>query len=157
VNGASTPDVLRIDEQGRVIESVIARKRKALVVGVSGVCETDVEDPDAQALGRGRLAELAEIAIRLEKLESVPWDVGFACDNERTWVVQARPATGNGYPEGGDADTVWSSVNVGEALPGVATPFTWSVAKAFSETGFRTAFATLGCRAPKNAQLVGNV
>ena len=47
--------------------------------------------------------------------------------------MQARPATGHGYPEGGDAVTVWSNVNVGEALPGVATPFTWSVAGAFSE------------------------
>ena len=46
------------------------------------------------------------------------WDVEFACDAERTWVVQARPATGRGFPEGGDADTVWSNVNVGEALPG---------------------------------------
>ena len=85
------------------------------------------------------------------------WDVEFACDEERTWVVQARPATGRGFPEGGDADTVWSNVNVGEALPGVATPFTWSVAGAFSEAGFRRAFAALGCRVPKNARLVGNV
>ena len=46
---------------------------------------------------------------------------------------------------------------MGEALPGVATPFTWSVAGAFSEAGFRSAFAALGCRVPKNARLVGNV
>ena len=71
--------------------------------------------------------------------------------------MQARPATGRGFPEGGDADTVWSNVNVGEALPGVATPFTWSVAGAFSEAGFRRAFAALGCRVPKHARLVGNV
>ncbi len=76
---------------------------------------------------------------------------------DRTWIVQARPATGQGFPDGGDADTVWSNVNVGEALPGAATPFTWSVAGAFSEAGFRRAFAALGCRVPKNARLVGNV
>jgi rifampicin phosphotransferase len=52
---------------------------------------------------------------------------------------------------------VWSSANVGEALPGVATPFTWSVAGAYSESGFRKAFGTLGCAVPKNARLVGNV
>ncbi|NJM55773.1 MAG: hypothetical protein HC841_07680 [Verrucomicrobiae bacterium] len=44
-----------------------------------------------------------------------------------------------------------------EALPGVATPFTWSVAGDYSESGFRRAFATLGCTVPKNARLVGNV
>ena len=70
---------------------------------------------------------------------------------------QARPATGLGFPEGGGEDTVWSNVNVGEALPGVATPFTWSVAGAFSEAGFRRAFAALGCRVPKHARLVGNI
>jgi pyruvate,water dikinase len=39
----------------------------------------------------------------------------------------------------------------------VATPFTWSVAGAFSEAGFRSAFSALGCRVPKHARLVGNV
>jgi len=48
-------------------------------------------------------------------------------------------------------------VNVGEALPGVATPLTWSVAGAFSEAGFRRAFAALGCSVPKHTHLVGNV
>jgi len=113
--------------------------------------------PLAPALGRDDITRLAEIAARLEKLEPVAWDVEFACDDERMWVVQARPATGQGFPEGGEADTVWSNVNVGEALPGVATPFTWSVAGAFSEAGFRRAFAALGCRVPKHARLVGNV
>ena len=157
VNGATTPDVLRIDSRGRLVEAVIAHKARATVVGEHGVTEVDVASPEEPALGRENVTALADIAARLEKLEGVAWDVEFACDAERTWVVQARPATGHGYPEGGDALTVWSSVNVGEALPGVATPFTWSVAGAFSEAGFRRAFAALGCRVPSRARLVGNV
>jgi pyruvate,water dikinase len=157
VNGATTPDVLRIDARGRMIEAIVAHKARATVVGDRGVTEQDVPTPDAPALDRDRVTDLAEIAARLEKLEAVAWDVEFACDADRTWVVQARPATGHGYPEGGDATTVWSNVNVGEALPGVATPFTWSVAGAFSEEGFRRAFAALGCRVGKHARLVGNV
>jgi pyruvate,water dikinase len=157
VNGATTPDVLRLDSRGRLVESVVAHKARATIVGEHGVTEKEVASPDDPALGREQITELAEIAARLEKLEGVPWDVEFACDASRTWVVQARPATGHGYPEGGDALTVWSNVNVGEALPGVATPFTWSVAGAFSEAGFRRAFAALGCRVPKHARLVGNV
>jgi pyruvate,water dikinase len=157
VNGVTTPDVLRIDARGRLVASIVARKLRAMVIGPSGACEIDVSDPEAPALVRERIAELASIAARLEKLEDVAWDVEFACDRERTWVVQARPATGRGFPEGGDADTVWSNVNVGEALPGVATHFTWSVAGAFSEAGFRSAFSALGCRVPRNARLVGNV
>jgi rifampicin phosphotransferase len=157
VNGMTTPDVLRIDARGRLVETIVAHKARATIVGDGGVREVDVEVPDRPALDREAIAQLAEIAARLEKLEPVAWDVEFACDDHRTWIVQARPATGQGFPDGGDADTVWSNVNVGEALPGAATPFTWSVAGAFSEAGFRRAFAALGCRVPKNARLVGNV
>jgi pyruvate,water dikinase len=157
VNGVTAPDVLRIDAQGRVVGSIVAHKARSTIVGDEGVVEVDVEDPDRPALSEARIAELVEIAARLEKIEAVAWDIEFACDDDRTWIVQARPATGRGFPDGGDADTVWSSVNVGEALPGVATAFTWSVAGAFSEAGFRRAFAALGCRAPKHTRLVGNV
>jgi rifampicin phosphotransferase len=157
VNGLTTPDVLRIDPQGRIVEALISHKAHATIVRDGRIQEVDAEAPDLPALDGHRLGHLAAIADRLEKLEAVAWDVEFACDDRRTWVVQARPATGRAYPEGGDADTVWSNVNVGEALPGVATPFTWSVAGAFSEEGFRRAFAALGCRVPKQAHLVGNV
>jgi pyruvate,water dikinase len=157
VNGVATPDVLRIDSRGRMVDAIIAHKSRAMVVGDGGVQEIEVEFPDLPALDREGIAQLAEVATRLEKLEPAAWDVEFARDHERTWIVQARPATGQGFPDGGDVDTVWSNVNVGEALPGAATPFTWSVAGAFSEAGFRRAFAALGCRVPRSARLVGNV
>ncbi len=157
VDGVATPDMLRIDTRGRVVESVIARKERATVIGPDGPSEIDVAEPDHPALSDARIATLAEIARRLEKLDNVAWDVEFACDRSALWLVQARPATGRGFPDGGDAETVWSNINVGEALPGVATPLTWSVAGAFSESGFRRAFAALGCTVPRNARLVGNV
>src|SRR5258708_4253683 len=157
VNGVTTPDVLRIDSRGGLVEAAIAHKARATVVRDGRVQEVDVEAPDTPALGQEQIAQLAAIAARLEKLEPVGWDVEFACDQERTWIVQARRDTGRGFPAGGNGETVWSNVNVGEALPGVATPFTWSVAGAFSEAGFRRAFAALGCRVPRNARLVGNV
>src|SRR5262249_35003339 len=75
----------------------------------------------------------------------------------RIWILQVRPITGFGFPEGGDARTVWSRANVGEALPGPATPLTWSVARAFSDKGFHEAFAGLGCKVPRGVSLVGNV
>jgi len=157
VDGVTTPDMLRIGADGTIIEQTIARKARATIVGASGLEEVDVERSDEPALSAAHVAALADIASRLEGLEDVPWDVEFACEGDRVWVVQARHVTGLGFPEGGDANTVWSSVNVGEALPGVATPFTWSVAGAYSETGFRKAFGTLGCTVPKSAVLVGNV
>jgi pyruvate,water dikinase len=157
VDGVTTPDMLRVAADGAVIEQTIARKTRATVIGPAGACEVTVERPDEPALSSAHIASLADVAKRLEALEDVPWDVEFACERDRVWIVQARHVTGLGFPEGGDAETVWSNVNVGEALPGVATPFTWSVAGAYSESGFRKAFGTLGCTVPKSAVLVGNV
>ncbi len=157
VDGVATPDVFRVRKDGEILERTIARKASALAVGAHGLEARPTAAPDAPALDDAGVRELSAIATRLEAIEPIAWDVEFARDEEHMWVVQARPVTGRGLPEGGDETTVWSRVNVGEALPGVATPFTWSVAGAFSESGFRRAFATLGCRVPKNAKLVGNV
>lgn len=157
VDGVTTPDMLKVAPDGSVVEQTVARKTKAVVVGAHGLEEIVVDKPDEPALVGSHIKQLSEIATELERLENVPWDVEFACEGDRVWVVQARHVTGLGFPEGGDANTIWSSVNVGEALPGVATPFTWSVAGAYSEAGFRKAFGTLGCTVPKNVVLVGNV
>ena len=157
VDGIATPDLLRVDERGRVVESAIAKKDFALVVGAHGVERRALTSGTQSALGSEHISQLAEIARRLEKIQDIAWDVEFAVDPERVWLVQARPVTGQGFPEGGDAETVWSNLNVGEALPGVATPLTWSVAGAFSEEGFRQAFSTLGCSVPRAAKLVASV
>jgi len=169
LDGVTTPDMLRFDARGRIIEAVIAHKERATIIGPEGLTEVSVPEPDRAALDGARIGALAEIALRLEKLEPVAWDVEFAFEkpagtsasregpHQGLWLVQARAATGRGFPEGGDAATVWSNVNVGEAIPGVATPLTWSVAGAFSEEGFRRAFATLGCTVPRHARLVGNI
>src|ERR1019366_4434727 len=79
VNGVTTPDVFRIDASGTVEE-------------------VDVASPDLPALDGARVADLARIASKLERLERGPWDVEFACDEDRTWIVPARPATGPGFP-----------------------------------------------------------
>ena len=93
----------------------------------------------------------------LEGVEDATHDVEFAVQGDEVYVVQARPVVGTGFPEGGDETTVWSRANVGEALPGVATPLTWSVARGFSERGFRQAFGSLGCTVPPDAAMVTNV
>ena len=157
VDGVTTPDMLRVAPDGTIIEQTVARKLRATVITSNGVEDVATESPDEPALSSAHVVELAAIAQKLEQIENVPWDVEFACTSADVWVVQARHVTGLGFPDGGDATTVWSSANVGEALPGVATPFTWSVAGAYSESGFRKAFGTLGCSVPKTARLVGNV
>lgn len=187
VEGAAVTDTVRLSrEGGRVTQAAIADKRRAMVVGLAGLEEVEVGELRAQkpALSREVLRELSGLADRLEELwkpdgkrrERVPLDIEFAVEAEpvagsplgdwdarlgeapeRVWLLQARPITGGGFPEGGDEETVWSRANVGEALPGVATPLTWSIARAFSDKGFHEAFTALGCKVPRGAHLVGNV
>ncbi|WP_437598719.1 PEP/pyruvate-binding domain-containing protein [Sorangium sp. So ce590] len=220
VDGAVAADTLRVARDGgRVVASAVAQKRRALVVGATGLEEVPVPAARAEqpALGEAALRQLVELAERLEQGGKGPFDVEFAVEGEdpgrppadaaadgspspadgspspadgspspadgspspadgspspadgssppaapspearRVWLLQVRPVSGGGFPEGGGADTIWSRANVGEALPGAATPLTWSVARAFSDRGFREAFAALGCRAPRGARLVANV
>jgi phosphoenolpyruvate synthase/pyruvate phosphate dikinase len=161
VDGATSPDVVKIDRAtGAAIEYQVAEKRQALVVGAKGVQSIDLISKKARApaLEPWALVRLAELARALEVLEpKTAIDFEFVVEGGRLWIVQARAALGAAFPDGGDAETVWSRANVGEALPGAATPLTWSIARSFSERGFNRAFASLGCTVPRGARLVANV
>lgn len=175
VEGAIATDTYRLAKSnGALVDAAIARKTSALVVGPAGPVVVALDDAraNAPALGAAALKELARIVDRLERsswklfegAKGAPLDVEFAVEGEgegspgsRVWLLQARPVTGGGYPEGGDAETIWSRANVGEALPGAATPLTWSIARSFSDKGFREAFSALGCNVPRGAVLVTNV
>ncbi|MEO7331205.1 MAG: PEP/pyruvate-binding domain-containing protein [Minicystis sp.] len=169
VDGAVATDAVRLARKGgAVVSQIVAEKRRALVIGAAGVEEiaVDAERVAMPALAPWALQELARLAERLEKDQGGPIDVEFAVEARaskdggapgKVWLLQARPITGFGFPEGGDASTVWSRTNVGEALPGAATPLTWSIARSFSDNGFREAFGALGCNVPRGARLVGNV
>jgi pyruvate,water dikinase len=173
VAGHVSPDVLRIRarvvaasetadvraEQIEVLERTIAVKTKAFVVEAGEAKPRDVERArvEAPALSPADVDALAGLCARLVSLGRGPWELEFAITEGALWIVQARPVVEAGKPEGGDDDTVWSCANLAEALPGVATPLTWSVAANFSELGFRRAFATLGAVVPRGTHFVANV
>lgn len=159
VNGAVAPDMIRMATGGTVRARTVALKRRSLVVGARGPEYVDVPEGNVlrPALEDAAMAKLSSIADALERVEDAAHDVEFAVSGQEVYVVQARPVVGTGFPEGGDEHTVWSRANVGEALPGVATPLTWSVARGFSEAGFRQAFGSLGCSLPSDATMVANV
>lgn len=172
-DGRVTPDTYRIEKRsGWVRDRVTGDKRLRVVAAPEGgLLEQRVPAPDAQkqALDEHMLAQLVALGRRIEEHFGDARDVEFAIAADSMYVLQARPVTAVGQrPQRArarrkgrglstDASTlVWSNLNVGEALPGVATPLTWSILSEFSELGFREAFAALGCKVPKDARLVGN-
>ncbi len=171
VDGRVSPDTWRIDKQsGLARDHVPGDKRVRAVATGAGVREEPVPDELVQraALDPRQLEELVALGRRIEAHFGDPRDVEWAFAGGTLYVLQARPVTTvaarlaprrprrSRERAAERARFVWSNVNVGEALPGVATPLTWSVLSKFSELGFRRAFGALGCSVPRDAELVGD-
>lgn len=170
VDGSVSPDTYRVDKaSGWVRDRVIGQKERALVWDSErGVIETEVRDADRrrQALPDELLERLIDMSLRIEDHFGDARDIEWAIAGRNIYVLQARSVTALAFPprrgssrrtrHSDRARIVWSNVNVGEALPGVVTPFTWSVLSAFSDRGFRRAFGALGCSVPADAELVGH-
>jgi rifampicin phosphotransferase len=170
VDGRVSPDTLRVDKAtGQQCDQVLGDKSLRTVADPEG----GVRDEDVPAEARAQpclhdalVEELTRLGRRVEEHFGDARDVEWAFADDRLFVLQARPITtlGKGASRrrarrrasSDRSSIVWSNVNVGEALPGVATPLTWSVASGFSELGFRRAFGALGCTVPRDAELVGN-
>ncbi|MEI8255343.1 MAG: PEP/pyruvate-binding domain-containing protein, partial [Deltaproteobacteria bacterium] len=158
VDGSIAPDVFRVDrDTGAVRSRSVGHKGEALRVRNGGLARETLEASlaDQPALGDSQLRALAELGRAVESAAKGPRDIEWAFEGDTLWVLQSRPIVGGATKPGDDRGTwVWSNVNVGEALPGVALPLTWSVGAGFSELGFRQAFAALGCKLPPDAELV---
>lgn len=169
VDGSVSPDTYRIDKStGWVRDRVIGEKARAVRWSAeTGIREVEIAEADRarEALSQDLLDKLIELGMRIEDHFGDARDVEWAVVGRSVYVLQARPVTAIALPPRRTARRakrmerarlVWSNVNVGEALPGVVTPFTWSVLSGFSERGFRRAFGSLGCSVPRDAELVGN-
>jgi pyruvate,water dikinase len=169
VDGRVTPDTYRVDKAtGQLRDRIIGEKAHQTVLdrsgGVREVAVAQVER-EAEALSEQQLLQLTDLAKRVESHFGDARDVEWAFAEHELYVLQARPIvvpsirTRRGSRRERPVDRrkiVWSNANVGEALPGVATPFTWSVLSQFSELGFRRAFGAMGCAVPRDAELVGD-
>jgi pyruvate,water dikinase len=169
VDGRVTPDTYRVDKAtGQLRDQIIGDKAQQTVLERSGgvrevaVARAQRERP---ALSEQQLLQLSDLATRIESHFGDPRDVEWGIAEHQIYVLQARPvvvpSTGNRRGSRRDRPwdrrkIVWSNANVGEALPGVVTPLTWSVLSQFSDLGFRRAFGAMGCTVPRDAELVGD-
>lgn len=85
--------------------------------------------------------KLYRYALRLEKELGGPQDLEWAISNGKVYLLQARPVTtlnpGNRdkfeWNDSFTGDFLWTNTNVGESIPDVFTPFSWSVIRALDE------------------------
>ncbi|MFO0646878.1 MAG: PEP/pyruvate-binding domain-containing protein [Polyangiales bacterium] len=167
VDGGISPDVFRVERpSGRVLSRNLGDKPAAVRVRDDGGTWREPVDESmrrAAAVSDAEIKSLCALGESVERHVGGARDIEWAFEDGVLWALQSRPivgfSTGGADAKGGIDDPstwVWSNVNVGEALPGVATPLTWSVAAAFSDLGFRRAFGALGCVVPERIELVGS-
>ncbi|MBX3271639.1 MAG: hypothetical protein KF729_15340 [Sandaracinaceae bacterium] len=171
MDGRVSPDTFRVDKtSGWVRDRVLGDKTIAVRWDAArGLTDVPVpeEDRERACLDEATLEALVTLGLRIEDHFDDARDVEWALAGGTLYILQARPVTALATPPRKRrgrrrrsarerARLVWSNVNVGEALPGVATPLTWSILSEFSERGFRRAFGAVGCSVPKDAELVAS-
>ena len=111
---------------GRVDPQVVVLDRDGGSGSSSGAVAAVIDDATAM--------DLARLGQRVEALLGQPVDVEWAAQAGRVAILQARPITVAGTEEWNDsltADCLWTCANVGEAIPSVMTPATWSLVQIF--------------------------
>lgn len=140
VGGQTTPDTYRVARSdGRIRERRIGAKAVRTVLTAAGTGEEPVptDDRTRPVLDAAEIAELARLGIRIEQLYGRPMDVEWARQRGRFAILQARPVTGlpagpaEEWNDSRAGDYLWTCANLGEAIPSVMTPCTWSLVQIF--------------------------
>jgi pyruvate,water dikinase len=149
-SGRLAPDEDVVSKQPRKIRRrEISEKTFRIVPGPGGTREEPVPEELRRrpCLEEAALLELADLAVRVEEHAGEPRDLEWAWAGGRFYLLQSRPITAPAgevqgweyelntpgdprYPE-------YTRGNIGEILPGLVTPLTWSYAGANLEAAFR--------------------
>src|SRR5690606_34172537 len=140
IEGVRPARVLRFDPYGNVLVRSAA----------AGESQSDSELPQEAV---SQLAGLATLVARDAEAKSI----GFLLSDSGPMVWDAGEATRLAQIDGGEPGTVWSLASLGEVLPGVATPLTWSVAVAAIQDGFAQTFREAGLKVPRGQSLVTRI
>jgi rifampicin phosphotransferase len=146
VGGQVTPDTITVERaSGRIIRTVI--NSKTIMTGLTDGATTAMPVPkgrqDAPALTESQVSKLVDLAIMVEDLFKDPMDIEWCRRGDQLFVLQARPITTAIHPDlwndSRSGDFLWTNTNVGEAIPDVMTPATWSMVQVFLTDAMATA------------------
>lgn len=156
VSGSVTPDRYRVDKQTLEVRQASPAR------------------PGRAVLNPIQLEQVARLATEVERLLGRPQDIEWAQTNGRTYLLQSRPVTSLALPDltatDGQVDMaellrradetdseIWTDDNVGEVVPGVVTPLTWSVLEPLGNGAFRRFLRRVGVRRYPAAGLFGRL
>jgi rifampicin phosphotransferase len=134
VAGEVTADIAVVDKVSGTLASYQTGSKELMTVAADAgtrLTGTPADLRSAAVLAPDQAGQLAQVGLAIEKLYDQPVDVEWTLAGGELAVVQARPVT-TGLEPGGqwndslDGDYLWSNGNLGEALPDVMTPATWS-------------------------------
>ncbi|MFI6326288.1 PEP/pyruvate-binding domain-containing protein [Nonomuraea sp. NPDC050556] len=137
VGGLVTPDTITMKDS-TVTSYEISDKAVMTVRTPDGTEEEPV--PEAMrtqpVLTQARAVQLKGLGDRIEDLYGTPMDIEWAMRDGAFYILQARPITGMNLhlEEWNDSlkgDYLWTAGNLGEAIPDVMTPATWSLVQIF--------------------------
>ena len=146
VGGQVTPDTIAVERSsGRILHTVI--NTKTIMTGpiAGGVASLPVPEDrqNAPALSDFQALRLVDIAIMVEDFFKDPIDIEWCRRGDQLFVLQARPITTAIHPDpwndSRSGDFLWTNTNVGEAIPDVMTPATWSMVQVFLTDAMATA------------------
>jgi phosphohistidine swiveling domain-containing protein len=146
VGGQVTPDTIAVERSsGRIMRTVINTKMVMTGLVDGGVTSLSVPEDrqNAPALSDSEVSRLFEFAIMVEDLFKDPIDIEWCRRGDQLFVLQARPITTAIHPDPWNdsraGDFLWTNTNVGEAIPDVMTPATWSMVQVFLTDAMATA------------------
>lgn len=91
VSGAVTPDSYRV---GRRVQTRLGDKRTRIDLRADGsTITTAVCDPAAPSIDEATAKRVAALARKVERYYGRPMDIEWAVEDDRLWLLQARPVT----------------------------------------------------------------
>jgi phosphohistidine swiveling domain-containing protein len=98
--------------------------------------------------------QLGALCQRLETFCGSPQDIEWAWDGITCWVIQSRPITTLGDAGLNGTADVWGNANLKDVIPGLVSPFTWSVMQPQLEGAMRQQYANAGYLIPPERSLL---
>jgi pyruvate,water dikinase len=146
VGGQVTPDTITVERASRrIMRTVINTKTVMTQItdGSVGGKPVPRNRQNAPVLTESQTLQLVDLAIMVEDLSKDPVDIEWCRKGDQLFVLQARPITSAIHPDpwndSRSGDFLWTNTNVGEAIPDVMTPATWSMVQVFLTDAMATA------------------